>query len=233
MVLKRCNTCRRELPDESFYVVSRGSGRRRGQCKDCMRARKALQRSADWRPSCSRCGAQLADRVGSGRRLCGECFSATYDVADRRGNGARRIRLRPCSLCGGTKERFERGKVCVSCRPWLGYAASLRRFGLAPAEYKALLDAQGGQCFICGQVAGAERLRIDHDHELPAGREAVRGLLCNTCNYQRLPLFDETPAMLLRAVEYLREPPARAVLQRRVGSCSPGLARWRAMQAPG
>lgn len=229
MPLKQCTDCQRVLPDDCFYVVGRDSGRRRGQCKGCMKARKALQRSADWRPSCSRCGARLQDRVGSGRRLCGDCFSETYDVRDRRGNGAHRIRLRPCSLCGGEKERFERGRVCASCRPWLGYAASLRRFGLTPGEYTSLLDAQGGRCFICGK-AGTERLRIDHDHDMPVGREAVRGLLCNTCNYQRLPLFDESEVMLLRAVQYLREPPAEAVLHRRVGSSSPGMARWRATQ---
>jgi len=231
MALKRCNDCRRELPEERFYVVSRASGTRRGQCKECMRARKALQRSAEWRPSCSRCGDRLADRAGSGRRLCADCFAETYDVADRRRNGSHRIRLRPCSLCGGEKERFERGKVCGSCRPWLRYAASLRRFGLTPADYTALLDAQGGRCFICGKAAGSERLRVDHDHGLPVGRRAVRGLLCNTCNFQRLPLFDESPVMLLRAVQYLRQPPARAVLQDRPDARSPGFDRWQAMQA--
>ncbi|WP_442929135.1 endonuclease domain-containing protein [Modestobacter sp. VKM Ac-2983] len=151
----------------------------------------------------------------------------------RRGNGSHRLRLRPCSLCGGEKERFERGKVCSSCRPWVGYAASLRRFGLTPGDYMALLDAQGGRCFICGTAPGAGRLRIDHDHGLPVGRGSVRGLLCNTCNYQRLPLFEEAEAMLLRALDYLRDPPAARVLDGQEGLDSPGMARWRAMQASG
>lgn len=212
--MRQCTECARVLEIDSFYFVSRSTGKRRGQCKECMRQRKLLQRSPDWRPACSRCGAALTARAGSGRRLCDGCFAYTYEVADRRGNGAHRVRLRPCSLCGGPKERFQRGKVCGGCRPWLPYASSLRRFGLTPAEYVALLDAQDGVCFICGADPGGQRLRIDHDHELPAGRDSIRGLLCNECNYSRLPRFADDVEMLHRAADYLARPPARAVLQR-------------------
>ena len=135
---RRCTDCRQDLPETSFYWGSKASGKLRGQCKDCMRARKLKQRDPAWTPACSRCGAQLTERPGSGRRLCAACFDATYDTEDRRLNGAHRIRLKPCSLCGGRKQRFERGEVCSACRPWLRYAASLRQFGLTPAEYVAM-----------------------------------------------------------------------------------------------
>jgi hypothetical protein len=212
---RSCTSCGQVLPAENFYWISKASGKLRGQCKDCMRERKREQRDPGWTPSCSRCGARLAVRPGSGRRLCGPCLELTYDTGDRRDNGAHRIRLKPCSLCGGSKERFERGKVCGPCRPWLRYAASLRRFGLTPAEYVAIFEAQGGRCYVCGVVPGAARLCIDHDHSVMPIRDAIRGLLCDDCNYSRLPRFAEDATMLRRAAEYLDRRPAQRVLTAR------------------
>jgi hypothetical protein len=177
-----------------------------------MRQRKLEQRDPTWTPACSRCGERLFARTGSGRRLCDACFAQTYDTAHRRLNGAHRIRLKPCSLCGVSKERFERGKVCRACRPWLRYAAALRQFGLTPAEYMAIFEAQGGRCYVCGAPPGTMRLSIDHDHSITEMRESIRGLLCAECNYSRLPRFHDDVAMLQRAVSYLTRPPAQVAL---------------------
>ncbi|SOC49413.1 Recombination endonuclease VII [Blastococcus aggregatus] len=209
---RRCADCCRDLPESSYYFVSKTSGKLRGQCKDCMRQRKLEQRDPDWTPSCSRCGSRLSVRAGSGRRLCEECFAQTYDTAHPRVNGAHRIKLKPCSLCGGRKERFERGKVCRACRPWLRFASSLRQFGLTPAEYMSIFDAQGGRCYVCGAPPGAIRLSIDHDHSISEMRRSIRGLLCNECNYSRLPRFQDDVGMLQRAVSYLVHPPAQSAL---------------------
>lgn len=211
--IKQCSACKFFLPVMEFYWVNKaGEGLRRGQCKACMKTLKAAQRDPDWRPSCSRCGGLMSARTGPGRRLCDTCFGETYDVVGQRDNGAHRIRLKPCSLCGGPKERFERGRFCRTCKPWESYASNLRRFGLTPAEYVAILDAQGGACYVCGTRPADKRLCIDHDHSMPEGRASVRGLLCGECNYNRLPRFAEDIAMLQRAVAYLTEPPARAIL---------------------
>ena len=81
---RRCTDCRRDLPAEQYYFISKASGKLRGQCKDCMRKRKLEQRDPSWTPACWRCGERLPERVGSGRRLCEACFSQTYDVEHRR-----------------------------------------------------------------------------------------------------------------------------------------------------
>lgn len=154
----------------------------------------------------------MPSRTGPGRRLCETCFGETYDLNDRCDNGSHRIKLKPCSLCGGRKERFERGKMCSLCKPWRSYAQRLRRFGLTPADYMAMLNAQNGCCYVCGAEPLTQRLSIDHDHALGETREAVRGLLCNDCNYSRLPRFGEEAALLRRAADYLENPPARAIL---------------------
>ncbi|GLY91555.1 endonuclease domain-containing protein [Actinoallomurus iriomotensis] len=209
---KQCTDCGQVLPSTEFYWVSKPLGTLRGQCKACMRRSKTAQRDPAWTPNCSRCDVRLPERTGSGRRLCDECFGQTYDLEHRRANGAHRIRLKPCTLCGGPKERMARGKLCQACKPWAGYAKSLRRFDLTPADYVSILQAQGGVCYICHEAPRGQRLSIDHDHALPEGRAAVRGLLCRDCNYSRLPRFEEDLAMLQRAISYLTAPPARSVI---------------------
>ena len=109
---KQCTDCGQVLPSTEFYWVSKSLGTLRGQCKACMRRSKIAQRDPAWTPNCSRCDVRLPERTGSGRRLCDDCFGQTYDLEHRRANGAHRVRLMPCSLCGGPKEHVARGKVC-------------------------------------------------------------------------------------------------------------------------
>lgn len=81
-------------------------------------------------------------------------------------------------------------------------------FGLEPEEYEALLKEQNNVCAIClrpetvawrGKI---KRLAVDHDER--TGR--VRGLLCTHCN-TLLGKAQDNPETLLRAIEYLRNPP--------------------------
>jgi hypothetical protein len=75
-----------------------------------------------------------------------------------------------------------------------------RHFGLTPAEYDAMLLAQGGMCAICGAAPfeGAKRHPVDHDHETGT----VRGILCGRCN-RALGLFQDDREILTRAIAYL------------------------------
>ena len=83
-------------------------------------------------------------------------------------------------------------------------------YGLNPGEYDALYRAQGGRCYICQRAKGTGRrkLAVDHDHRTGE----VRGLLCSTCN-QFIGQVRDNPAAGERLAEYLRNPPARAVLR--------------------
>lgn len=77
-------------------------------------------------------------------------------------------------------------------------------FGIDSATYDAMLAAQHGQCAICGDEFGdsqQRRLYVDHDHRTGA----VRGLLCSECNFG-IGKFHDDPALLARAIAYLRAP---------------------------
>lgn len=78
----------------------------------------------------------------------------------------------------------------------------MRRYGMTPAQYDALLESQGNACAICQSKRGSSRapkLFVDHDHA--TGR--VRGLLCSACNSHLLRCGD-TLESIMRYVEYLR-----------------------------
>lgn len=86
------------------------------------------------------------------------------------------------------------------------------RYGITDQEASRLEASQDGGCAICGRPGTPESpLVIDHDHAMGPRRSAVRGMLCNRCN-GGLGLFFDDPETLLRAVEYLKNPPAQIIL---------------------
>lgn len=78
----------------------------------------------------------------------------------------------------------------------------LASYGLTEAQYQAMLEGQDGKCAICGSRHGLASkkhpLYVDHCHS--TGK--VRGLLCNRCN-AGLGMFQDQPALLVRALNYL------------------------------
>lgn len=85
-----------------------------------------------------------------------------------------------------------------------------KNFGIDGDDYASLLTNQGGRCAICTGRPRSKRLAVDHDHQTGE----VRGLLCKRCNHDLLGSAKDTVEILLRAVAYLENPPARAVLAR-------------------
>jgi hypothetical protein len=74
-----------------------------------------------------------------------------------------------------------------------------RKYGMTIEQYDAMLEAQGGGCFICGRPPRDDiSLHVDHDHS--TGK--IRGILCFCCN-NALADFQEDPSLLRKAVEYL------------------------------
>jgi hypothetical protein len=88
--------------------------------------------------------------------------------------------------------------------------ATLRKYGLSEADWRAIAKRQGHKCGACGRVPTTNRLNIDHEHRRgwkamdPADRKRhVRGLLCWTCNTKQLAR-GATVAGLLGAAAYLK-----------------------------
>jgi hypothetical protein len=78
---------------------------------------------------------------------------------------------------------YTSGSRCKSCASSAAHEQRVQKlYDLAPGEYDALFQLQGGRCFICQRESKTIRLAVDHDHA--TGK--VRGLLCanneNGCN---------------------------------------------------
>jgi hypothetical protein len=85
-----------------------------------------------------------------------------------------------------------------------------KTYGISAEDYRRLYEAQGRRCAICKRATGAaRRLAVDHDHKTGE----VRGLLCKPCNRYGLGMFArDDPEIFDRASDYLRNPPARKIL---------------------
>lgn len=77
-------------------------------------------------------------------------------------------------------------------------------FGLK--QYNELLKFQKGGCAICGKKPTSTRLSVDHCHN---GKDAglLRGLLCMACNRGYGLFHDNNVERLLKAADYLINPP--------------------------
>lgn len=74
-----------------------------------------------------------------------------------------------------------------------------RKYHLTKEAHAQMLVSQGGVCAICGGVNSTSKaLGVDHSH----ATDAVRGLLCDSCN-QGLGRFRDDPTRLRSAAAYL------------------------------
>lgn len=135
--------------------------------------------------------------AGSTKRCsrCGELKAVELFCRDSAKKGGRRSQCRACAA----KVRASRSKLDAARK-------RLSRYGLNETSYKRLRLSQGGLCAVCG-VDLATSCEVDHDH----ATGEVRGLLCWRCN-RGLGLFKDSVSYLRNAVKYLKNPPARPIV---------------------
>lgn len=117
-----------------------------------------------------------------------------------------------CSGCQWMVPTFyTQGSKCKACGSLASYNSHLKAtYGIDYADYKAMLEWQGGRCYICRKLPKKKRLAVDHDH----ATGEVRGLLCadgeRGCNHAILGNITSIE-MARRIVTYLEQPPLKAV----------------------
>lgn len=141
---------------------------------------------------------------------------------------------RGCGVCGRRKPVCIRGHDFTvaggrtpsgSCRLCVKSKSLKREYGITYEEFLALWRAQDGKCAVCKKdlplgidkqgFGRSGRIEVDHKHGAPGPvRNSVRGLLCGGrwagCN-RKLGRIDSLQ-WLQSVIEYLSNPPARAVL---------------------
>lgn len=76
-----------------------------------------------------------------------------------------------------------------------------RKFGMTPADYERMLEAQKHLCAICRQQQRPSHIRLAVDHDHDTGQ--VRGLLCTPCN-RWLGYVEKHPPMVLHLLMYFQ-----------------------------
>lgn len=215
--LRQCRVCDQIKPLADFSNKSKGKVdsmcrpcaaiRQREYMKGRPRKRTHRDRSGE-RKSTDRAFRMRENRAlaQEGKRRCGRCQEIKNQSAfapDKNPRATPGALQGWCRECGREASRLAAPKI------------KLRQYGLTDEQFKALLAAQGGACAICGatdqgwqtwRLNGPVSLAIDHDHTT----DAVRGLLCGKCN-QALGILRDDPALIRRAIDYLRSPPADRV----------------------
>lgn len=108
--------------------------------------------------------------------------------------------MKTCKVCNIIKQssQFYIGRLtCKKCfnkakkkpNPKIKQAEDrlrqLKKYGITESQYTEMLNRQNGVCAVCKQPETLKyqdkprRLSTDHDHQTGA----IRGLLCNKCNY--------------------------------------------------
>jgi hypothetical protein len=219
---KRCPRCETLKPSDKFHRHKSTSDGLQPYCAECSIAsrrewqqrhaeaiaakqtEKLLRGAASDQPkTCTRCGTTkppqgfyLHRGTRDGRSTyCIDCQKA----ATRKWNAENREKIakRNAAVRAAQNPNWRRDQRHI----WL------RRYGLDPAGYDALLQKQGGICAICqlpervidARTGEPRRLSVDHCHS--TGR--VRGLLCGRCN-RSIGQFADDHERLLRAAAYLQ-----------------------------
>lgn len=143
--------------------------------------------------------------------LCqrGHLLKSPTDIYTLPGSGAR-----TCCLCMRLSNRRWKANNRERAREIerAYYARSLQhqkarklksRYNISLEDQTRVFQLQGGLCAICEKPLWKE-MQTDHDHT--TGR--FRGLLCKLCN-SSLGHFGDNIQGLMRAVEYLKNPPAQ------------------------
>jgi hypothetical protein len=80
--------------------------------------------------------------------------------------------------------------------------AALKRYGLTPETFEAMVEEQKGRCKVCQVMPQGKGncgiLHVDHDHR--TGK--VRSLLCMKCN-TAMGLMNECPLRMIALCEYM------------------------------
>lgn len=85
-----------------------------------------------------------------------------------------------------------------------------RTFGITLVEYRNIIRAQRGLCYVCEKKLVGISHPVDHDH----ASGLIRGVLCTYCNRRRIGQHRDWK-IVQRMADYLRHPPAEKVIGHR------------------
>ena len=142
-------------------------------------------------------------------KVCSKC------AVDKPLSGYHKRQASPDGLqarCKSCINETQRQRVVVNGIPKAQYnqefhyrtKRSITRHGLTGAQFDSMVESQGGNCAVCGNVLRTPC--VDHDKSCCPGQwscgSCIRGVVCKKHN-TALGGFNDNPALLRRAADYL------------------------------
>lgn len=228
MERKKCIECGAWKPLSEFRPREEG-GKVRGECKDCRNAynreryrikvgkfkREIREDNREADPKkCIRCGElkPLASfgwhnqKKGQHRNFCKLCHKEWDRQYKHSPEGKKLIdewKEKNQEKIVAYRELYNKDPRYKEKSKQYSRKALLSGFGITQEDYDRMLEAQNGQCKICGSdkpdASGRKKnFHVDHDHV--TGK--VRGLLCHNCNVG-LGNFRDSSELMKKAASYL------------------------------
>lgn len=219
--MKTCGRCGLDRPLDNFTKRVASPDGLNASCQNCVSRMKRYRRDVLRARSDEEIDAAAAAR---GPRTCYRCSTVKDpdDFPRDRGRPDGRAQYcKPCSAANTIKYRTVISPELYRARKKAEFGRNRetyrrhrlkKSFGLTLEEYRDMVEAQGGVCYICKRPEVTDRrgrvidLAVDHDH----ATGQVRHLLCGNCN-KGLGNFQDSPELLASAILYLRSHRLRAV----------------------
>jgi hypothetical protein len=118
--------------------------------------------------------------------------------------------------------QYTDGSRCKACASRARHRSYVERtYGPGAGEaFDALMEWQGGRCYICREMPRSLRLAVDHNHVTGE----VRGLLCagqeQGCNWNFRKALND-PALARRVARYAEKPPLERMRAGEPGNQAP------------
>lgn len=176
--MKTCTNCHRTKPYSEFGIHEAQKDGLRGRCKECEHVFDKAWR--DKNPEKVKNKQTRQNGIRRERRQNDPVYRKEVLAQER---------LRHSLLTPEQRERKKRTDKAGGIR---------QKYGLSFAQYRGLIESQGGKCAICGRFL--KRPHVDHDHK--TGK--IRGILCCRCNVSLAGLGDSISG-LEQALEYLKK----------------------------
>ena len=179
--MKTCKKCNIEKSSEDFNKDSKNKDGLWTICKECRLGHKPHKPILEGLKICITC------KIGKSV----ECFSNVKS----KGKDYLQSSCKSCRIKSQqTKRNQNPEKEAFRVRKRVIFYT----YGIKHEEYELMYSKQEGKCLICNTYHKV--LAIDHCHT----SEAIRGLLCRTCN-SGLGFFKDSSQLLQSAINYLKE----------------------------
>jgi len=185
MIEKQCTKCKESKSLELFPKSSKSRDKKAWVCKACAKEYHRLR------------------------------YVNNKELINERNKAWARNNPEKMAACRNSWNSRNLDRIKRNCKRWQSERSRPTKQGITNEQHQDLLNYTERKCFICGYLdeGDSNRWALDHDYKCHPKKgyscvKCIRGVLCKNCN-TGLGHFKDHVENLEKAIEYLKEPPAK------------------------